>query len=77
MNHRIEKYLAIATVTPLAGGIAAQADTFFHHYGGDTPFLTMSLFIDDIDEGDADIMSAALTTSQGLLSIGFDVFRCF
>ena len=69
MNHRIEKYLAIATVTPLAGGMAAHADTFFHHYGGETPFLSVTL----PDQSDASAAQANLTTSQGRWSIGFDI----
>ena len=66
MNHRIEKYLAIATVTPLAGGIAAHADTFFHHYGGETPFLSVTL----PDQSDGASTSAALTTNQLTLPHG-------
>ena len=69
MNHRIEKYLAIATVTPLAGGIAAHADSFFYHYGGETPFLSVTL----PDQSDGASASAALTTSQGRWSIGLDI----
>ena len=69
MNHRIDRYLAVAAVTPMAGAIAAHADSFFHHYGGDTPFLTLSL----PDLSDVANTSAALTTSKGLFSIGFGI----
>ena len=61
MNHRIEKYLAIATVTPIAGAVTVHADTFFQHYGEETPFLTLSVGANGSYSG----RQAFLTTSLG------------